>query len=63
MEDEEEEEDEIDRIQPITRRKDQPGNLTQSKHKPNTPFFRILSYYVPKALFFHTDVVKEKKLF
>ena len=46
MEDEEEEEDEIDKIQPITRRKDQPGNLTQSKHKPNTPFFRILSYYV-----------------
>ena len=33
MEDEEEEEDEIDRIQPITRRKDQPGNITQSKHK------------------------------
>ena len=32
MEDEEEEEDEIDKIQPITRRKDQTGNITQSKH-------------------------------
>ena len=40
MEDEEEEEDEIDKIQPITRRKDQTGNITQSKYYKSKNFVK-----------------------